>query len=73
MKTIEEAIRAKTAIEGELLKRPGVTGVDVGERAGKPVIRVYVEEKEKAAADGSFPREIDGVPVEFVERRFKAH
>lgn len=71
MKTMEEAIKAKTAVEGELLKRPGVTGVDVGETSGAPVIRIYVEDK--AGADKGLPQDIEGVPVEIVERRFKLH
>jgi hypothetical protein len=70
---MEETIRAKTAIEPELLKRPNVTGVDVGERSGQPIIRVYVKDKARAAADPELPREIEGTPVELIERSFEPH
>jgi hypothetical protein len=75
--TIDEAVRVKTAAEAELLKRPGVTGIDVGQRpggaAGQPVIRIYVADKSKAEAEANLPRDIQGVPVELVERRFTPH
>jgi len=60
--TIDEAVRVKTAAEAEL-----------GGAAGQPVIRIYVADKSKAEAEANLPRDIQGVPVELVERRFTPH
>lgn len=78
MKSIEEATRIKERLEAELLRRPGVTGIDVGMRAApdgtqEPVIRIYVAEREEAARHAALPTELEGVPVLVVERRFRLH
>ena len=75
-KTMEEALRVKERIEGEILGKPGVTGIDVGYHGAakpesrEPTIRIYVADRSAAPA---FPEEIDGVPVVVIERRFELH
>jgi hypothetical protein len=77
MKDIEQARRIKSAIESDLLKRPGVTGVDTGYRTidgkptSEPVIRIYVINRDEVAQ--SLPTEIEGVGVEVIERQFVVH
>jgi hypothetical protein len=78
MKTLEEVIEIKNQVEDDLLKRHGVTGVGVSDRAvegghGREyVIRIYVEDKAEAMRRSHLPGEIRGVPVEVIERRFEA-
>lgn len=60
----------KSRHEGELLALPNVTGVAVGERAGEPVIKVFVVEKvpESALAPEELvPRSLEGYPVDVEE------
>jgi hypothetical protein len=70
---VEQATEIKTRHEQEWLKRPGVTGVDVGYRMvdGKPtkdvVIRVYVQDASKASG---IPAQAEGVPIVVIERRY---
>jgi len=73
--SLEDAIRIKSEVEAELLAKPGVTGVDVGQRAGggSPVIRVYVASRDQIPGDLASMTDIRGVPVEVVERRFELH
>lgn len=67
-RSMDEALAAKSRVEADLLARPGVTGVDVGQRdGGAPVIRIYVA---TAAARAGLPTTLDDVSVEVVERRF---
>jgi hypothetical protein len=40
--------------------RPGVTGTAIGERGGKPCLKVYVSERD---AGKTLPRTIDGFRV----------
>jgi hypothetical protein len=64
---IEEARRSH---EDELLALPNVTAVGVGERAGEPVIKVFVAHKVPASelAPGErVPHSIDGHPVDVEE------
>jgi hypothetical protein len=76
MKTLEEAVRAKETIEAEILGKPGVTGIDVGNRPGagtgssERVIRIYVADKKRAPP---LPSEVEGIPVIVIERRFELH
>ena len=79
-KTREEIRRIKARIEGDLLKLPGVTGVDIGEKhvGGKPTgelaIRVLVRSKTPAdtVPPGELiPHTIDGVPTDVIERDFE--
>lgn len=69
----------KERVEGDLLGRPGVTGVAAGPRivGGSPTgtwsIRVYVEHKRDVPPEEALPAEIEGVPVDVVERTFVPH
>lgn len=74
-----EALRVKEEIEPELLRRPEVTGVDVGykEVGGKPTniiaIRIFVSRKRDVSKDQTIPKEIRGIPTDVIERRFVLH
>jgi len=57
----------KTRHETELLALPNVTGVAIGERAGKPVIKVFVTEKvpqDALAPEERVPTSLEGVDVD---------
>ena len=77
MKSLEEVMRVQAEVQDELLKHPEVTGVDVGRRSvgGKQTeelaIRIYVRDKKAALQTLKLPSELQGVPVEVVERDFK--
>ena len=79
MASLEEVRRIKDEAEGELLKRPGVTGVDVGPKyvGGKETdtlaIRVYVEKKKEVQGTNAIPKQIHGVPTDVIERKFVLH
>jgi hypothetical protein len=75
-----QAIRKR--VEADLLRLPGVTGVDVGpkrvngENTGKLAIRVYVARKrplEEIPVNEQIPSVIGGVPTDVVERAFTLH
>jgi len=78
MPSMEDAIQIKNEMESDWLARPGVTGVDVGQRTreGKrtdePVIRIYVANAREAERL-KLPTTIRGVKVQIVERRFELH
>jgi len=68
MEKLSEMREVKKAREDELLKRAGVTGVDIGykitdgEKTGEPAIRVFVEEKkdkEDIPEDELIPKTIE--------------
>jgi hypothetical protein len=64
---------AKRRHETELLALPNVTGVAIGERAGKPVIKVLVTEKVPAselAPEQRVPPQLDGFEVDVEEIGF---
>ena len=74
--------RAKASAEKELLELDGVTGVGVGEkitndkRTGIACIRVYVKKKlpkSKLTKSQTIPAEINGAPVDVIEREFVLH
>lgn len=68
--TMEKATVIKGRFESDVIRKPGVSGVDVGAGAdGSPVIRVYVHSRERAPA---LPTAVEGVPVEIIERSFDA-
>jgi hypothetical protein len=77
--TIEEIRPVKEEAERELLKRPGVTGVDVGykyiggKETGTLAIRVFVEAKKDVQGHDAIPREIRGVPTDVIERKLVLH
>lgn len=76
MKTLSDIRRVKNRVEADLLKRPGVTGVDVGHKhiGGKKTdvlaIRIYVEKKKDVPHEDEMPRQIGGIPTDVIERRF---
>ena len=77
---IEEIQLIKQSIEADLLKLPGVTGVDVGykEVGGNKTdilaIRVYVQIKRKEVPpEEMIPEQIQGVPTDVIQRTFVLH
>lgn len=79
MKTLSEITKIKQGAESELLKLPGVTGMDVGYRMidGQQTeilaIRVYVANIRDVPNEIANLKEIQGVPVDVIERRFELH
>ncbi len=77
MPTIEEIRPIKKDAERDLLKRPGIVGVDIGYKVTKGrktedlSIIVYVEEKKDVPTKERIPKEIGGVKTDIVQRRFK--
>src|SRR5438132_13428515 len=76
----KEIVAAKEKAEADLLKLPGVTGVDIGykEVGGKPTgiiaIRVLVEKKKPTpSAKEKIPEQIEGHPTDVIERKFELH
>ncbi len=79
MNLVSQVVAVKESVEAELLKRPGVTGVDVGykEVKGKPTgelaIRVLVADKKpanKVPEDQKIPPEVNGIKTDVIQRRF---
>lgn len=76
MKNTAEIRPAKQAAEADLLKRPGVTGVDIGrkyvrgEKTDELAIRVYVEKKGDVAEKDKVPETIEGVRTDVIQRKF---
>jgi hypothetical protein len=64
----ENAIaEVKSRHETELLSLPNVTAVGIGERDGKPVLKVFVTEKvpeDALAPEERVPASLDGVEVD---------
>ena len=79
MQDWERIQRVKDEAEQELLKIPGVTGVDIGnkyvngEKTDTIAIRVYVERKRDVSADVAIPTEIQGIPTDVIERKYVLH
>ena len=79
MKTLEEIREIKNEVEADLLKLPGVTGIDIGckyingEKTDVLAIRVYVKEKKDMPAEDAIPNEIKGVPIDVIEQEFVLH
>lgn len=73
---VDEAVKELDRVRTEWLRRPGVTGVDVGlRRGGEPgaAIRVYVERKldrDELAPGDAFPERLGRFPVEVIEASF---
>jgi len=51
---------AQRELTSRVMGRPGVTGTAIGERGGKPCLKVYVDERGVAK---TLPRTIDGFRV----------
>ena len=82
MKTLNEIRPIKQDQEADLLKRAGVTGVDIGckhvggKKTDVRTIRVYVEEKkdEKDIPKSEMiPKTIKGVKTDVIQRKFVLH
>jgi hypothetical protein len=79
MENLDEIRRIKAEIEPELLKIPGVTGVDVGykyiggQKTDTIAIRIYVENKKDVPQQDLLPKQIQNIPTDVIERRFVLH
>jgi hypothetical protein len=79
MKSLEEITRVKNEIEPELLKLPGVTGVDVGykyvggKKTDELAIRVYVKKKGDVPEKYAVPKRIHDIPTDVIEQEFVLH
>ncbi len=79
MADLERTRAVKRQAEATLMQIPGVTGVDVGFKQvnGAPTetlaIRVFVSNKRDVPPAEAIPAEIEGVPVDVIERRFTLH
>ena len=79
MPTVSEAIAAKESVEADILKRPGVTGVDVGfkyvdgQRTNEIAVRVHVARKRDVPAAQQIPPTIAGVRTDVIQRVFVLH
>lgn len=73
MATMGEAEQVRREREPWLLSQPGVTGLDLRSSDAGPLFRVYVRSRSQLPAELQGLEDIDGIPVEFVERTFEAH
>ena len=78
--TTREKVRCvKQQVEDDLLKIPGVVGVDVGFKVidGKKTdvlaILIYVEEKKDVHEEHMIPKQIQGIPTDVIQRKFELH
>lgn len=64
--TIEEALRAN---EETLMSLPGVQGIGIGEKDGKPVIRVFMDSTTPGASHSveQIPGELEGYALDIEE------
>lgn len=73
-----EILQAKRDVETEILKRPGVTGIDVGlklvggERTDTVAIRVHVRHKRDVPEAQRIPVQIQGFPTDVIEAEYFA-
>src|SRR5258708_4709541 len=76
MQDVSKIVQVKEAAEADLLKRPGVTAVDVGykyvggKKTGEIAIRVHVAKKKDVSPDQKIPETIDGVKTDVLENEF---
>jgi hypothetical protein len=67
---MEQATAIKSRFESIVIRKPGVSGVDLdASDGGDPVIRVYVQSRARAP---ELPSAVEGIRVEVVERSFDA-
>lgn len=73
MATELQAQEARSRHEARIMAMTGVTGMDhaTAENAGR--IRIFVQSLAHAPEELRGLRELDGVPVELVERTFRLH
>ena len=76
MKTLAAIRPVKEQVETDLMKRPGVTGVDIGykytggRKTGELAIRVYVAEKKSVSEKERIPKTLKGIQTDVIERTF---
>ncbi len=76
MQDLSKIVQIKEAAEADLLKRPGVTAVDVGykyvggQKTDQIAIRVHVAEKKNVSPDQKIPETIDGVKTDVLQNQF---
>ncbi len=74
---VAEYTRVKDSVAPDLLKRPGVNGVGIGnkrvggEDTGELAIVVFVSDKRDVPPDEAIPTEIGGAPTDVVELTFE--
>ena len=79
MASLDEIRHVKTEVEEELLKLPGVTGVDIGYKYIKEkktdvlALIIYVEKKKDVPESEAIPKRIHNIPTDIIERRFVLH
>lgn len=80
----QAARRVKKANEDRLLALPGVVGVDVGfkvvdgQKTDVVAIRIHVEKKtaprpDEVGDENAIPTEIEGIPTDVLENRYRLH
>jgi hypothetical protein len=76
-KTYQEVIDIKNREEKKYLKLSQVTGMDVVQRVTEGVaqyiIRIHVINKKNLPEDLRDLKNIDGVPVDIIERKYELH
>ncbi len=79
METIFEMRKTKKASEADILKMPGITGMDIGykyvrgKKTDELAIRVFVEEKKDVPKKERIPKKIDGIKTDVIQRKFVLH
>ena len=51
---------AQKELDGRVLGKPGIAGTAIGQKDGRPCLKVYLSD---ASAKGSVPGSIRGIPV----------
>lgn len=70
MTTYDQALAVQRRHEGRILQLPGVTGIGVKLREGKPVLEVTVDPAHQVSAELN-AAELDGVPLVIERRRYE--
>ena len=79
MKKHDDVVKIKESVQTKILKLFGVTGIDVGyvksedQKGDEMVIRIYVASLQDLPDELAGIREIEGVRVVLIERRFELH
>ena len=79
MKAAQDIRPIKKGAEEDILKRPGVTGMDIGckfvkgKKTEELAIRVYVAEKKDVPKSQLIPGKIKGIKTDVIARKFVLH
>ncbi|HYT10710.1 MAG TPA: hypothetical protein VEL73_08630 [Mycobacteriales bacterium] len=68
----DDAVAVQRRHEGWIMTLPGVTGVGVKLRDGRPVLEVTVDPEAEIPAELQI-EELDGLPVVVEKRRYELH